>query len=43
MARALLVLVWLQGAAAAHPSAKTKYVDWMSKAPKKVELIHPEV
>ena len=40
MPRALLVLVWLQGAAAAP---KTKYVDWTSKAPKKVELIHPEV
>ena len=40
MSRALLVLVWLQGAAAAP---KTKYVDWTSKAPKKVELIHPEV
>ena len=40
MSRALLVLVWLQGAAAAP---KPKYVDWTSKAPKKVELIHPEV
>ena len=40
MSRALLVLVWLQGAAAAK---KPTYVDWTSKAPKKVELIHPEV
>ena len=42
MSRALLVLVWLQGAAAT-PKSQRQPVDWTSKAPKKVELIHPEV